>query len=330
LVTELPAGDDICARIPELIPSQLMSELVPPREFDKASFDNYKPDPNYPSQTEARDRAKAFVTGKGGGLFKKSSESQAPGLYLDGGFGVGKTHLLASMFHTYKGTKLFGSFMAYTSLIGALGFATALERLSNYSFIAIDEFELDDPGNTMIMSRLLNELSQKGVRFVATSNTPPNALGEGRFAAADFQREILGIGRNFLMLRVDGEDYRHRPVNVDGTTFSHEELSAWVATKPTAVASFDKLLKKLGQVHPALYGKLLDGDESLALFGVHELKDQNDALRFVTLVDRAYELQITIRGTGTPLTQIFPQNFLEGGYRKKYLRAISRLGALGA
>jgi hypothetical protein len=41
-----------------------------------------------------------------------------------------------------------------------------------------------------MMSRLLNELAAKGTRFAATSNTPPNALGEGRFAASDFQREI--------------------------------------------------------------------------------------------------------------------------------------------
>jgi cell division protein ZapE len=175
----------------------------------------------------------------------------------------------------------------------------------------------------------LNELAEGGTRFAATSNTPPNALGEGRFAAADFQREILGIGKQFLMLRVDGEDYRHRPVNSVGVSYSLDELKAWV-TKKTAVADFSKLLKKLGTVHPALYGKLLGQDEQLALIGVNVLTDQNDALRFVSLVDRAYELQIKIRGTGIPLTEIFPVNFLEGGYRKKYLRAISRLGALSS
>jgi cell division protein ZapE len=74
----------------------------------------------------------------------------------------------------------------------------------------------------------------------------------------------------------------------------------------------------------------LTGDEKLVLLNVHDLKDQNDALRFVTFVDRAYELQIQIRGTGKPLTEIFPEVFLEGGYRKKYLRAVSRLGALSA
>lgn len=321
--------DDICARNPEIVPSELISELFPPREFDSSSFENYRPDQNFPSQTAARDAASDFVGATKRGLFGKRNKVEAPGLYLDGGFGVGKTHLLAAMFHSYKGSKLFGSFMAYTSLIGALGFANALEELSKYSLLCIDEFELDDPGNTMIMSRLLNELSQRGTKFAATSNTPPNALGEGRFAAADFQREILGIGRQFLMLRVDGEDYRHRPVDAHGVSYSEEQLAGWISDG-TAVADFDQLLKKLSTVHPALYGKLLFGDEKLVLLNVHDLKDQNDALRFVTFVDRAYELQIQIRGTGKPLTEIFPEVFLEGGYRKKYLRAVSRLGALSA
>lgn len=327
--TEFEACDQISLRYPEIVPSELFSELVPPREFLSSSFENYRPDINFPSQAQARDAAANFVGATKSGLFAKKNKPVHPGLYLDGGFGVGKTHLLAAMFHSYKGSKLFGSFMAYTSLIGALGFAKALEELSQFSFIAIDEFELDDPGNTMIMSRLLNELALKGTRFAATSNTPPNALGEGRFAAADFQREILGIGQQFLMLRVDGEDFRHRPVDAHGVSYNLQELKAWI--KPaTAIASFDELLKKLGTVHPALYGKLLLNDDRLILLDVTYLADQNDALRFVTFVDRAYELQVQIRGTGIALTEIFPDAFLDGGYRKKYLRAISRLGALSS
>jgi cell division protein ZapE len=329
LVTELLQGDDICARSPEIVPAELIGELFPPREFESSSFENYRPDANFPSQAEARDKAAEFVGASKRGLFSKKLKIDAPGLYLDGGFGVGKTHLLAAMYHSYGGSKLFGSFMAYTSLVGALGFAKALETLSQFQFIAIAEFELDDPGNTMIMSRLLNELSEKGSKFAATSNTPPNALGEGRFAAADFQREILGIGKQFLMLRVDGEDFRHRPISAEGVSYSIDEIKGWV-TEDTAVADFPVLLKKLSTVHPALYGKLLAGDKQLALTNVNILTDQNDALRFVSLVDRAYELQIKIRGTGLPLTEIFPAHFLEGGYRKKYLRAVSRLGALSS
>jgi cell division protein ZapE len=42
-----------------------------------------------------------------------------------------------------------------------------------------------------------------------------------------------------------------------------------------------------------------------------------------------YEQQIPLRTSGDiGVTQVFSKEMLEGGYRKKYLRAVSRLGAL--
>ena len=46
------------------------------------------------------------------------------------------------------------------------------------------------------------------------------------------------------------------------------------------------------------------------------------------LVDRAYDAQIPIRATGESLSSVFGEDMLAGGYRKKYLRAVSRLVAL--
>jgi cell division protein ZapE len=183
----------------------------------------------------------------------------------------------------------------------------------------------------MMMSRLLNELSAKGIKFAATSNTPPNALGEGRFAASDFQREIHGIADQFQMLRIDGEDHRHRPIDVEAHEFDAAELDEWLANKDanlTACDQFDTLLKHLSTIHPSRYGRLLESLEFLALIDCHVLDNQVDALRFVAFVDRAYESQLKIRGTGTPLTAVFSPDYLSGGYRKKYLRAVSRLGAM--
>lgn len=300
--------------------SELFAELIPPREFLEASFENYFENPNFETQDIAKQKLRKFaIAGKGGKL---------PGIYLDGGFGVGKTHLLAATFSEFKGKKkAFGSFIAFTALIGALGFANALKELKSYQFVAIDEFELDDPGNTMLMSRLINELAQTGVRFAVTSNTPPNALGEGRFAADDFQREILGIGRQFEMVRVDGEDYRHRNFDDVHRSFDEDDLAVWIGNNGS-LDDFDALLKKLASLHPSLYSKLLVGIERCAFTAAHQLRDQNDGLRFVAFVDRAYELQVALRSSGTPLTDIFPDEFIESGYKKKYLRAISRLGAL--
>ena len=219
----------LASRIPSVSTSELLQELVPPREFAEASFKNYIPHSEYESQTFAHAQAKLFAAGKAPskGLFAKKEPVPA-GIYLDGGFGVGKTHLLAAIWHEFKGKKVFGSFIAYTGLIGALTFAEAVKALSKYELVCIDEFELDDPGDTMLMSRFLKELSEKGVRFAATSNTPPNALGQGRFAAEDFKREIQGLGERFEIVSVDGEDYRHRDSNQDSRNLSELELRDWI------------------------------------------------------------------------------------------------------
>ena len=320
----------LVSRSPEPTVERLVGDLVPPREFALASFKNYLPHTEFPSQAEASTIASNFAAGKRvkKGLFAKAEDPKI-GIYLDGGFGVGKTHLLASVFHSFSGKKAFGSFISFTSLIGALTFPKALEALSRFELICIDEFELDDPGDTMMMSRLLNELSAKGVKFAATSNTPPNALGEGRFAAEDFQREIHGISDQFQMLRIDGEDHRHRPVDVSAEIFTIADLESWLAeSDKSALDDFDELLKHLAKIHPSKYGLLLEGVERIALTGVHVLKDQAVALRFVSFVDRAYEQQVAIRGADFDTTKVFTAEHIAGGYRKKYLRAVSRLGAL--
>src|ERR1700710_442168 len=202
-------------RAPQMSGAEIASSLVPPRQFVDATLDNYRPDPDYPSQAEAVAKVRAFVDswGKssGGGLFgRRKTADTKPGLYLDGGFGVGKTHLLAALWKLAPGRKYFGTFIEYTALVGALGYAEAVRLLSGATLIAIDEFELDDPGDTMLMSRLLGALVQGGTRIAATSNTPPNALGEGRFASADFLREIQGLSDRFTTVRIGGLDYRRR------------------------------------------------------------------------------------------------------------------------
>jgi cell division protein ZapE len=324
--------DSLSSRTPAVNTTELLQELVPPREFAEASFKNYIPHSEYESQVVAHSQAKLFATGKplGKGLFSKKEPVPA-GIYLDGGFGVGKTHLLAAIWHEFKGRKVFGSFIAYTGLIGALTFAEAVKALSKYDLVCIDEFELDDPGDTMMMSRLLNELEKHGVRFAATSNTPPNALGEGRFAATDFAREIHGIADRFKIIRIDGEDHRHRPVNIEGRLDTFSEVDAWLANgNPSSVFvdDFDALLKHLSAIHPSRYGRLLKSVDRIGFTGVHVLNDQVEALRFVAFIDRAYEAQVHLRAVDFALTEVFSPEYLSGGYRKKYLRAVSRIGAL--
>jgi cell division protein ZapE len=321
-------------RNPTLSGQEIVTHLVPPRQFETATLDSYRPDKDYPSQGGAVAAIRNFVavwTAPRGGLFSRRKAPEAlPGIYLDGGFGVGKTHLLAALWHAAPGRKYFGTFIEYTALVGALGYAPAVELLRGSSLVCIDEFELDDPGDTRLMSRLLSELVASGTRIAATSNTPPNALGEGRFAAQDFLREIDALAARFTTIRIDGLDYRRRDLEGHATAISPGELDAELAvtTGAATVDDFDALLAHLSQVHPSRYVRLVEGVDIVALRDVHPFTHQTDALRFVAFVDRLYDAQVRVLATGTALDGIFPEEMLAGGYRKKYLRAVSRLIAL--
>jgi cell division protein ZapE len=325
-------------RSPALDRTRLLHDLVPPPRFSDARFDTYLPAPDHPSQARARERLAQFAgsTGaapRGNGLTRLLGRGtpRGPGpqgVYLDGGFGVGKTHLLAAAWHGSTGRRYYGTFMEYTHLAGALGFRGAVDALSGADLVCIDEFELDDPGDTVLMARMLRELADSGARLAATSNTLPEALGAERFAAEDFLREIQAVGRLFEVVTVDGEDYRHRGAPPAPEPSSDEAVAALAGRDGAAVDDFDELCAHLATVHPSRYGALLDDVHAVGWAGVRALDDQSVALRLVVLADRLYDRGIPLVASGEPLSALFGEDMLRGGYRKKYLRALSRLTAL--
>ncbi|GAB3468891.1 cell division protein ZapE [Kineococcus endophyticus] len=332
--------DSLADRNPRVPPEQLVAELVPPPRFADVRFSTYVPSPEHPSQAEAVAGMSAFgeavVRGDSGrkGLFRRrSAPSGPPGMYLDGGFGVGKTHLLSSLYHqvvTEGGrTAAYGTFVEYTNLVGALGFLPAVEALAPHHLVCIDEFELDDPGDTVLMSRLMRELVDRGVRLAATSNTLPGALGEGRFAAQDFQREIQALAGQFAVQRVDGEDYRHRGLPAAPAPLSDEDVRRVAAGREGATFdTFSRVLSHLADVHPSRYGAMVGSTSAVCLQDVGTVSDQMVGLRLVVLADRLYDRDIPVVASGVPFDSVFTEELLGGGYRKKYLRAVSRLSAL--
>ncbi|MES2867507.1 MULTISPECIES: cell division protein ZapE [Actinomycetes] len=324
-------------RQPVVTGPEMLASLVPPPQFDDATFESYRSDDAYPSQAESKALLEKFAgrgaPAKRGGFFSRAKKEPElkPGVYLDGGFGVGKTHLLASIYHAMPARrKYFGSFIEYTALVGALGYRNTVDLLRGADLICIDEFELDDPGDTMVMTRLLGELVTTGTRLAATSNTPPNALGEGRFAAQDFLREIHAMSDSFETIRIDGVDFRQRALDGHAVTLEEVEYAQRIAdTAGTASDDlFGDVIRHLAKVHPSRYIRLIDGLDLVGLREVQVLTDQSEALRFVAFVDRVYDAQVPIVATGVSLDQVFAEEMLGGGYRKKYLRAISRLNAL--
>ncbi len=324
----------ITERKPTLNGSEILDHLVPPRQFRKATLDSFTPDPEYPSQAAAVAAIRAFISAWRPGTAKlfgrrKGAESK-PGIYLDGGFGVGKTHLLAALWFAAPGRKYFGTFIEYTALVGAVGYANAVGLLRGASLVCIDEFELDDPGDTRLMARLLGELADTGTKIAATSNTPPNALGEGRFAAVDFLREIDSLANRFTIIRIDGLDFRRRAIDGHAEVWPDDEIARKLSgvSGETALDDFDSIIDHLATIHPSRFAKMVEGLSAIGVSGVHELKSQTDALRFVAFVDRLYDARVRVFASGIPIDEVFAPDMLAGGYRKKYLRAASRLISL--
>jgi cell division protein ZapE len=305
--------------------------MVPPPRFDGARFETYVPDASQPSQALAvatlREFAQTLAPVKK--RFGRKPDLQQPGVYLDGGFGVGKTHLVTSLWHVAPEPRAYCTFVELTHLVGALGFAQTIEALKGHRLLAIDEFELDDPGDTVLVSTLLARLVDAGVKVAATSNTLPDALGEGRFATSDFLREIQGLSAHFRPVRVDGEDFRHRGLPTPPEPFTDEGLRRRAeSARFPSYDGFEALLEHLARLHPSRYGALLDDLDLVCLERVVPVIDQSTALRLVVLVDRLYDRDLPVATSGIPLDGLFPADLLAGGYRKKYLRCISRLTAL--
>ncbi len=312
-------------------PSELLREFKPTPRFQTVRFSSYLPNPAFASQVAAMKKLEAVATqprAKQG--FLQRRPVILPSVYLDGGFGVGKTHLLAATFHGFHGRKFLLSFAELTFTIGALGMREAVKAFSQAELICIDEFELDDVGNTLVVSKFLGELIPRGVRFVATSNTLPEQLGEGRFNADDFKREIQGIAGHFETLRVDGPDYRHRDGLAAPVLISNHDLErafeGFAGVK--ALETFDGLLTHLARLHPIRFSKLLEGIDAVFLQDLHTIHKQDDALRFVHLIDKLYDREIKLFASGDSLERLFPASYKDGGYAKKYARCVSRLGEL--
>ena len=114
--------EQLAARTPAVSVDELLKGFYPSQRFGEVSFASYRPDPRQPSQAAAVRALKNFAagvaSGKGGGLFKKlfgQKDRTRAGLYLDGRFAAGKTHLRASPWHGSPRPEAFGRCVRYSN-----------------------------------------------------------------------------------------------------------------------------------------------------------------------------------------------------------------------
>jgi cell division protein ZapE len=334
-------------RLPAVGPvnsADIVHGFVPTRRFEHVSFDSYAPDPRYPGQQRALDRLSEFAEAlepPRNPLAKLiARQPKMPrAIYLDGGFGVGKTHLLAATYHATHQARRYLSFAELAYSIARLGMQASLAAFGDTRLLCIDEFELDDVAQTRMASMFLSGLFKRRggrVRVVTTSNTLPSDLGQGRFAADAFQREIGDMAGYFEVITIDGEDYRHRHWDdldrselVESATLSHLFDAESATTK--VLLDWSDLASQLELLHPVHYGQIARQLDALFVGDLEPIDDQAVALRLVHLVDKLYDQQVGLTISSRPglqLTDVFSAGYRHGGYEKKYRRCLSRLHEL--
>jgi cell division protein ZapE len=142
------------------------------------------------------------------------------GLYLWGGVGRGKTHLM-DLFHQAlpfpeKSRLHFHRFMrqAHAGLKRHGNRQDPLEAVADdvareTRVLCFDEFFVSDVADAMILGTLLDALFRRGITLVATSNIPPDDLYRGGLQRQRFMPAIDAIKRHTLVMNMDGgTDYR--------------------------------------------------------------------------------------------------------------------------
>jgi cell division protein ZapE len=310
----------LAERLPQVDLETLVAGFRPPPRFGEAKFGSYRPNVAYASQASALQKIQAWLRPG----FKRTSK----GLYLDGGFGVGKTHLLVAAFLEAKGPKAYLSFEELTYTVGLVGMPKAVERFSRLKYLFIDEFELDDPGNAQMVTNLLGQTMRKGLRVMTTSNTQPEALGQGRFNADQFRIQIQSLASQFADHSIDGPDYRHRDFTHSPKPLDPEVLQATFNQNPKATLdTWPSVLELLRRLHPVRYRYLLEGLEAVYIQDLAAISDPNDALRLVHFIDKVYDSNVSLKFSGVPLANLFGE-YRQGAFAKKFGRCLSRLAEL--
>lgn len=232
---------------------------------------------------------------------------------------------------------------------------TVAARLASRTrLICFDEFFVSDIADAMILGRLFENLFQYGVTLVATSNIPPDDLYRNGLQRARFLPAIQLIKQHCEVLNVDaGIDYRlrtleqveifHSPLdqqaeaamecyfmelNPDGVEPGHvlevngRTVKARLLGEGVAWFDFSQLCE--GPRAASDYIEIAREFHSVLLSNipVMDWSRENDARRFITLVDEFYDRQVKlIISAETRMEDLYRGDKL----RFEYQRTLSRL-----
>jgi len=299
------------------------AELVPPPRFANKHFSDYRVDPSIVGQQHAIDQIQAFASAKWSFLQRLGLRDRGrPGMYLDGGFDVGKTHLLAASYQAAHGVRRYLSFAEAISLVVLHDAKTAADLLAG-DLVCIDEFELDDPAHTRLSHLLLDGLVERGSRIITTSNTVPGELGVGRMSVDRFRNQLARIADRFESVNVPGNDFRRTSIVTADPLHWRATCEPFADGTTLDMSSLDAVLIR---IPVANLGRLAARFPRLTVMNLVPFTNQLAALRFVSLVDKLYDWcsQLRVRSTCS-IADLFPEEHCQHAFSKKYRRCQSRL-----
>ena len=166
------------------------------------------------------------------GKLGRGRREPVPGLYVWGGVGRGKTHLVDLFYRASPfDSKLRMHFHRFMRLVhGELNALPEREdplrivagRLAARArLLCFDEFHVSDITDAMILGRLLGALFERGATLVATSNIVPSELYAGGLQRERFLPAIALIERHTKVVHLgSGADYRLRALERARTWYS--------------------------------------------------------------------------------------------------------------
>jgi cell division protein ZapE len=291
--------------------------------------------------------------------------AQAPptrGLYLWGGVGRGKTHIVnefhAALPFSEKLRVHFHSFMQLVhQKLRALGgrqdpLAAVAEALAGDArIVCFDEFHVSDIADAMILGRFLWQVMDRGVQFVMTSNYRPDQLYPNGLQRERFLPAIELIKSRLDVLEVDnGTDYRR--LKMEKLKVYHVGPEA----ETTLARAYDELKDVEDEDHPldvegriiryrrraggvvwfdfailcggprsyADYVDLARRFHTIFLSDVPRLsaKNADAARRFTWLIDVLYDDRVNL----VVAAEAQPEElFVEGTHSAEFARTVSRL-----
>lgn len=300
--------------------------------------------------------------------FNKKKKRPVQGVYFWGGVGRGKTYLVDTFYDALpfkrKMRTHFHRFMQrvhkdLTELTGEKNPLTIVaDRIASEArVICFDEFFVSDIGDAMILAGLMQELFDRGVTLVSTSNIVPDGLYKNGLQRARFMPAIKLLNEFTDVVNVDsGVDYRLR--TLEQAELYHYPLDD--TAESSLQTSFDRLIADprhvdthvdvaiLGRNIPAKavcddiawfdFKALCDGPRSqndyielgklfhaILISNVPVMGQKNDDLarRFINLIDEFYDRGVkVIMSASAPIHEIYEQGKLEFEFQRTTSRML--------